>query len=105
MIARASIALLLCLVLAVLATPALAADPPVTVNYQGVLRDSQNKPVTGGYNMIFRFFDDESFGNELLVDAHAGGLAVTVTNGVFNVALGGGTVSDGAGAGTYASLA
>jgi hypothetical protein len=56
--------------------------------------------------MVFRFFDAASAGNEILVDSHTGGggNAVTVTNGLFDVSLGGGTVADGSGAGTYLSL-
>lgn len=84
-----------------------AADPPATVNYQGVLRDASDKPRTGTFDMVFRFFDALSAGNEILVDSHTGGggNAVTVTGGLFNVALGGGTVTDGAGTGSYTSLA
>jgi type VI secretion system secreted protein VgrG len=57
--------------------------------------------------MVFRFFDAPSGGNELLVDSHlaSGSGAVVVSNGLFGVALGSGVISDGAGPGTYASLA
>ena len=83
-----------------------AADPPTLVNYQGVLRDAADKPRAGTFDMVFRFYDAPSAGNEILVDAHTGGggNAVTVTGGLFNVQLGGGTVTDGSGAGTYSSL-
>ncbi|HKQ97668.1 MAG TPA: hypothetical protein VJV75_07330 [Candidatus Polarisedimenticolia bacterium] len=86
--------------------PALAADPPSTINYEGVLRDAADKPRNGTFDMVFRFFDAAAAGNEILVDAHigGGGNAVVVSNGLFNVPLGGGTLSDGSGAGTYASL-
>ena len=90
--------------LAVLA--ASAATPPALVNYQGVLRNAADKPQSGTYDMTFRFFDAQTAGNEILVDAHTGGgSAVTVANGLFSAALGGGTVTDGSGAGTYTSLA
>ncbi len=48
--------------------------------------------------MTFRFYDAELGGNEILVDEHAaaGSGAISVENGLFAVALGGGTVSDGA---------
>ena len=85
---------------------ALAATPPVTVNYQGVLRNASDKPLSGTYDMTFRFYDALSGGNEILVDTHAaaGSGAVTVSNGLFNTLLGGGTVTDGAGSGTYTNL-
>jgi hypothetical protein len=84
-----------------------AATPPALVNYQGVLRNAQDQPQNGTFDMTFRFFDAQSAGNEILIDAHTtgGGNPVTVSNGLFAVQLGGGTVSDGAGAGTYTSLA
>jgi hypothetical protein len=59
--------------------------------------------------MVFHFFDVDTTGsgNELLVDSHtaASSGAVPVAGGLFNVQLGSGTVTDGAGPGTYASLA
>jgi hypothetical protein len=95
------------LALAVAASPVLAADPPTLVNYQGVLRDALDKPRTGTFDMVFRFYDALTAGNEILVDTHSGGGGnpVIVTGGLFNVQLGGGTVTDGSGSGTYASLA
>jgi hypothetical protein len=97
----------LVLALAVTVSSVLAADPPTLVNYQGVLRDALDKPRTGTFDMVFRFYDALTAGNEILVDAHTGGggNAVTVSGGLFNAQLGGGTVTDGSGAGTYASLA
>jgi len=86
---------------------ALAANPPTTMNYQGVLRDVEDvpdAPRTGTFYMTFRFFDAPTSGNEILVDAHTGEGAVEVTNGLFDVTLGGGMVTDGAGAGSYTSL-
>jgi hypothetical protein len=84
----------------------LAATPPDRVRYQGVLRDASNNPQDGSFDMVFRFFDAEVGGGEILVDSHtaADGAAVTVTGGLFDVQLGGGAVSDGSGAGTYTSL-
>src|SRR5262245_12796978 len=84
-----------------------AASPPTLVNYQGVLRNASNAPLTGTYDMVFRFFSASSGGDEILVDSHTagGGSAVSVSGGLFNVQLGGGTVTDGAGPGSYASLA
>jgi hypothetical protein len=95
--------------LAIFAAASLAfaqATPPDLVNFQGVLRDSADAPLDGPYNMVFRFFDDPAAGSEILVDSHlaAGSGAVTVTGGLFNVALGGGTKTDGSGPGTYTTL-
>lgn len=88
------------------ATTAFAATPPPLVNYQGVLRDQNDNPLTGSYDMLFRFMDAASGGNEILTDQHAlvTGNPVTVTNGLFNLALGSGTVADGSGPGSYTSL-
>jgi len=83
---------------------ALAADPPPTMSYQGVLRDAADHPRTGTFDMRFRFLDAQTSGNEILVDSHTGGAAVAVTEGLFNVQLGGGTITDGSGAGSYTSL-
>ena len=90
-----------------LAPIALAADPPALVNYQGVLRDEAGQPRDGAFDMVFRFMSAEASGTEIMVDSHtaAGGNAVTVSGGLFNLQLGGGTVTDGSGAGTYTSLA
>lgn len=84
-----------------------AASPPPLLNYQGVLRDAADKPRSGSFDMVFRFFSAQAAGNEILVDSHlaANALAVTVGNGLFNAQLGGGIVTDGAGPGTYTSLA
>jgi len=85
---------------------ALAAYPPSTMGYQGVLRDAADRPRTGTFDMVFSFFDAQTAGNVLVVDRHtaaAGGM-VAVTNGLFNVQLGTG-ISVGAGGGTYLSLA
>jgi len=77
---------------------ALAQLPPDQVNYQGVLRNADNLPRTGAFDMIFRFFDSQTGGNEILVDSHlaSGTGAVVATDGLFSVPLGGGTVVDGA---------
>ena len=82
------------------------ATPPALINYQGVLRDSNNIPLDGPYDMTFRFFDALSGGNEILIDAHliSAGKGVIVSNGLFSVALGGGDVADGSGPGTFTSL-
>jgi hypothetical protein len=83
-----------------------AASPPALVNYQGVLRDQNDKPLSGSYDMLFRFLDAATGGNEILKDQHAASSAnaVTVSGGLFSVALGSGTVADGSGPGSYTTL-
>jgi hypothetical protein len=73
------------------------AAPPDRVNYQGVLRDANDVPRDGQFNMIFRFFDAATGGNEILVDSHlqANNQEVVVSGGLFSVALGSGDVDDG----------
>jgi len=85
---------------------ALAAAPPNLLNYQGVLRDAAGEPINGTRDMVLRIYDAPAGGNEILVDEHlaVGTGAVPVSGGLFNVNIGGGTVLDGAGAGTYANL-
>ncbi len=89
------------------ATAGLAVAPPSLINYQGVLRNSSDAPLTGSYDITFTFFDAATAGTEILIDAHraAEANAVTVNGGLFNTQLGGGVVTDGSGAGTYTSLA
>ncbi len=92
--------------LLVAAPGARAAEPPELINYQGVLRAADDAPLGGSHDMVFRFWSAAVGGSEILVDTHtaAVGAAVTVTGGLFNVQLGGGTVSDGSGPGTYTTL-
>jgi hypothetical protein len=81
-------------------------EPPELINYQGVLRDSDDKPLNGDYDMRFYFFIADVGGDEILLDEHlaAGTGAATATDGMLNVPLGSGSVSDGSGPGTYTSL-
>jgi hypothetical protein len=81
-----------------------AATPPALLNYQGVLRDASDKPRNGTFDMTFHFFDAPVAGNELLVDTHTGSGGVVVTNGLFNVSLGGGVLSPGSGVVFYRIL-
>ena len=86
---------LLFLVVSLLLPTASATDPPALVNYQGVLRDEADRPRSGAFDIVFRFMSLDVGGVEIMVDSHtaAGANAVTVTGGLFNVQLGGGTVS------------
>jgi hypothetical protein len=86
-----------------LASTLLANTPPDLLNYQGVLRNASNQPLDGSFDMVFRFLEAAS-GDEALVDRHDGANQVIVDGGLFNVQLGGGVVSDGAGPGTYTAL-
>ncbi len=76
------------------------------VNLQGVLRDNNGNPLNGSFDMTFRFFDAAAGGNEILIDEHlsAGTGNVTVSGGLFNVALGSGNLLDGSGPGTFVRL-
>ncbi len=82
-------------------------EPSPFINYQGVLRNTAATPLDGTFDMVFRFFDAPLGGNEILIDEHLvapGTGDVTVTGGLFNVALGSGDIFDGSGPGTFASL-
>jgi hypothetical protein len=76
-------------------TVLLASTPPGLVNYQGVLRDSSDQPLSGTFDMVFRFYDASSGGSLLLTDAHFSAGAVNVINGLFDVALGSGSLIPG----------
>ncbi|HET9299465.1 MAG TPA: hypothetical protein VFO11_05930, partial [Candidatus Polarisedimenticolaceae bacterium] len=95
------------LLLAACALPAAAATPPTRISYQGVLRNPAGTPLGGSFDMIFRLWSAASGGDEILLDRHlaANGLAVTVTGGLFTVEIGAGLVHDGAGPGTFLTLA
>jgi hypothetical protein len=94
--------LVLALTVLALTSVASAADPPERINYQGVLRSSAAEALDGSFPMTFRFFDSLTGGDEILVDTHG---EVTVSNGLFNVEIGGGSVTDGSGPGTFTTLA
>ena len=90
------------------ASIATAGTPPALVNYQGVLRDAANKPLSGSFDMTFGFWSAPTGGDQILRDGHTISDAVgpvVVSNGLFNVALGSGGMSDGPGPGTYLTLA
>jgi hypothetical protein len=90
------------LVLFSVASVGSAAEPPELLNYQGVLRDDTDDAIDGTRDMIFHLYDapGDAFcegGTLLLTDAHqaSGTGAVTVTGGLFNVAIGSGSVTPG----------
>ena len=80
---------------------------PSEINYQGVLRDAADQPLGGNFDMTFLFWSDAPFGDLIMIDRHLNvrGNPVPVANGLFNVRLGSGQIADGAGPGTYTSLA
>ncbi len=62
------------------------AQPPFMMNYQGYLTDDDGSPLNGAYDMEFRLYDEPVGGFlEWGPESHVG---VTVTNGLFQVALG-----------------
>jgi len=62
------------------------AQPPYTMNYQGYLTDSSGNPLDGTYSMSFQLYDNVSAGTvEWGPETHA---SVSVSNGIFQVALG-----------------
>jgi len=64
---------------------------PYLINYQGHLKDSGGNPLNGvSVDLTFRFYDSETGGNLLLSVEQTG---VQVTEGLFNVLLGSGTVT------------
>jgi len=58
------------LALACWALPAQGASPPDRINYQGVLRTAAGEPADGNHDMVFRFHDAATGGEEILVDRH-----------------------------------
>jgi hypothetical protein len=103
--------LLIALTLVTATTAVPAAEPPDLINFQGVLRDAsgapEGVPSPQSFDMVFRFYDQQAGGSEILVDRHTAGdsVQVTVAGGLFNVELGSGAVNDGTGPGVYTSLA
>jgi hypothetical protein len=67
-----------------LAAP-LGAAVPGSVNFQGLLLDSQGDPVTGPVDLVLRLYDAAEDGSLLWTESHAG---VDVLDGVYTVELG-----------------
>lgn len=104
---RGSRLTLLALILVLSIATNRGATPPPLLSYQGVLRDAADHPLSGDYDMAFTFWSADIGGDEIFLDQHlaAGTGAVASANGLFTVGLGGGVTSDGAGPGTYTTLA
>ena len=68
--------------------PGIAPAQPVpsTISHQGYLADSSGHPVNGTVNMTFRFYADSAAAIPVFTNVFS---TVPVTNGVYNVELGG----------------
>jgi len=95
-----------CLLMLAVCAAARATEPPPLLNYVGVLRDpATGDSLDGTFDMVARFYDAGTAGNEILRDRHEGANAIVVTGGLFTIQLGGGVVEDGTGPGIFLSLA
>ncbi len=65
------------------------ADIPKLINYQGMLTDDSGGPLTGTYDITFKVYNASSGGDMRWEETQTD---VGVTNGLFNVILGGATV-------------
>ena len=81
----------------ILSAVGFAGSTPELLNYQGVLRNVVGGPEDGDFDFVFRFYNEPTCagGTLLLSDSHA---AVAVSGGLFDVELGGGSLSAGASA-------
>jgi len=96
---------MVCLALGMSAPAALRASvPPDRISYQGLLRDSGGNPLTGDFDVVFRFYSASAGGDEILVDSHTGAADITVSDGLFDTHLGGGTITDGSGPNVFLTL-
>jgi hypothetical protein len=62
------------------------AEIPHMINYQGMLTSDAGDPLNGSYDLNFKIYGSESGDDSLWWEYHSG---VTVTEGLFNVILGG----------------
>jgi hypothetical protein len=92
--------LLSALAILLLAGLSISAPPPQLVNLQGRLTDAGGNAINVATDMRFQLFDAATGGNLLITDTHAGGSAVAVQSGLYNVLIGSGTIT----AGTSADL-
>lgn len=73
------------LVIMLLTAGAAAADIPRLISFQGRLSDTQGLPLTGSYDLTFRFYTASSGGAAIWTEAQSG---IGVSNGIYNVYLG-----------------
>ncbi|MBI4568523.1 MAG: hypothetical protein HY719_08995, partial [Planctomycetes bacterium] len=66
---------------------------PLMINFQGRLTDASGNPITGNRDIYFRYYDASTAGTLLYAETYtaAGTNPVTVTQGNYVVALGGGS--------------
>jgi len=64
------------------------SDSINVLSYQGTLVDENGSPVTGTYDMIFRFYSDVDGTNQLWMETHADENIVPVEAGLFSATLG-----------------
>ena len=90
MLKKAMIVSIMGVVLVSFSSMLFAQSAPQNINYQGVLRDSVGSPVDGPFQMTFRLYDSPSPVTLLWEEQWNVTYPplVTVTNGLFNVALG-----------------
>jgi hypothetical protein len=60
-------------------------DLPKLINYQGMLTDDSDHPLSGSYNLTFRIYDDTTGGNLKWSETQNG---IQVEDGLFSVVLG-----------------
>jgi hypothetical protein len=78
-----------CFSIVVCLTSVSLADIPKLINYQGMLTDDSGNPLTGTYDITFKIYNASSEGDERWAETQTD---VAVTDGLFNVILGGATV-------------
>jgi hypothetical protein len=71
------------------------ASPPQIFNLQGRLTDAGGTEINTPTDMRFHLYDAPTGGNLLITDTHAGGSAVQVTSGLYNVLIGSGAMTAG----------
>ena len=81
--------IVLCLAVSVCLTGASLADIPKLINYQGMLTNDSGDPLTGTYDITFQIYNASSGGDKRWEETQTD---VAVTDGLFNVILGGATV-------------
>ncbi len=68
--------------------PSAQSALPAIISYQGTLTNVAGQPISGNTALTFRLYAAPSGGSALWTEAHTGGNAVPVSNGLFNVNLG-----------------
>ena len=64
------------------------SDSIDVLSYQGSLVDSNGDPISGTFDMSFRFYGDIDGTNQCWIETHVGENAVPVDSGLFDVTLG-----------------